>query len=257
LYLLNPEGRVLMNTGRIVDQVGTQEDRSDEPIVRQLLTGRLDNGSRRYLYRGNEYLASFQVVDFGGLGIVSRVPAARAFEAVLQLQRRNILIMIMVLSIAFLFLYFFARGLNVPIRALVQATRQIESGNYRVDVRPSSRDEIGLLTTSFRSMARGLEERERLRGEMDVARRIQTALLPERERIGPCSVAAIMQPAEEVGGDYYDLIETAAGETWASSGARTFTATFRPKADSSPTKRRLMRPPPSSRSMVWVEPSAA
>ena len=218
LYLVSPEGRVLVDTGRLTEQADTLEDRKDEPIVRQLLAGQLDNGSRRYVYRDKEYLASFQVLDFGGLGIVSRVPADRAFEAVLQLQRRNILIMVMVLATAFLFLYFFARGLNVPIRRLVDATRQVEAGNYRVDVRPTSRDEIGLLTTSFRSMARGLEERERLRGEMDVARRIQTALLPERDRIGPCAVAAIMQPAEEVGGDYYDLLETRAGETWLAIG---------------------------------------
>ena len=218
LFLLNPEGRILVSTGRINQTRDRLEDRSDEPIVRQLLSRQLDNGSRRYLYRGNEYLASFQSLDFGGLGIVSRVPADRAFEAVLQLQRRNVLIMIMVLAAAFLFLYFFARSLNVPIRRLVRATRQVESGDYRVHVQATSRDEIGLLTTSFRSMARGLEERERLRGEMDLARRIQTALLPERDRLGACQVAAIMQPAEEVGGDYYDLLTTAGGETWVAIG---------------------------------------
>ncbi len=218
LALLNKTGFELVHTGTPATGAKGRENRKDEPIVRQMLSGQLDHGSRRYEFRGQEYLASFQVLNFAGLGIVSRVPADRAFEPVWQLQRRNVLIMVMVLALAFLFLYFFARSLNVPIRKLVQATHEIEAGRFQVNVKPTSRDEIGLLTTSFVAMAHGLEDRERLRSEMAVARRIQTALLPERDHLGSCRVAAIMKPAEEVGGDYYDLIETATGETWLAIG---------------------------------------
>ncbi len=47
-------------------------------------------------------------------------------------------------------------------------------------------------------------------GEMKLARRIQEALVPVSPRLANCDVAATMKPAEEVGGDYYDVI--AAGE---------------------------------------------
>ncbi len=58
------------------------------------------------------------------------------------------------------------------------------------------------------------EERLRMSKEMEVARRIQTALLPavDSGRVG--SLAAAMIPAEEVGGDYYDIITDSNGVRW-------------------------------------------
>lgn len=60
--------------------------------------------------------------------------------------------------------------------------------------------------------------RDALWGEMEVATRIQTALLPPDRALGPYRVAARMLPAAEVGGDYYDLIETDAGARWIAIG---------------------------------------
>jgi phosphoserine phosphatase RsbU/P len=60
--------------------------------------------------------------------------------------------------------------------------------------------------------------RDALWGEMEVAKRIQTALLPKNRKVGSYEVAALMNPADEVGGDYYDIIETAAGEQWVAIG---------------------------------------
>jgi phosphoserine phosphatase RsbU/P len=60
--------------------------------------------------------------------------------------------------------------------------------------------------------------RDALWGEMEVAKRIQTALLPTNRAVGPYEVAARMQPAEEVGGDYYDIIETETGGRWIAIG---------------------------------------
>ena len=48
--------------------------------------------------------------------------------------------------------------------------------------------------------------RDALWGEMEIAKRIQTALLPADGNVGAYEVAATMLPAEEVGGDYYDII---------------------------------------------------
>jgi serine phosphatase RsbU (regulator of sigma subunit) len=53
---------------------------------------------------------------------------------------------------------------------------------------------------------------------MEVAQRIQTALLPKNRRLGFYEAEATMRPAEEVGGDYYDFIETKHGEHWVTVG---------------------------------------
>lgn len=60
--------------------------------------------------------------------------------------------------------------------------------------------------------------RDALWGEMEVAKHIQTALLPRVHRLPDYEVAATMLPADEVGGDYYDIIQTPSDETWISIG---------------------------------------
>lgn len=60
--------------------------------------------------------------------------------------------------------------------------------------------------------------RDALWSEMEVAKRIQTALLPQIHRLENYEIAATMIPATEVGGDYYDVIRTQSGETWVCIG---------------------------------------
>ena len=60
--------------------------------------------------------------------------------------------------------------------------------------------------------------RDALWGEMEVAKRIQTALLPSNRRVGGYDVAARMSPADEVGGDYYDIIEAGKDRHWVAIG---------------------------------------
>ncbi len=50
-------------------------------------------------------------------------------------------------------------------------------------------------------------------GEMELAKKIQTVLLPKDPKIPGFEIAAYMQSADEVGGDYYDIIEVD-GKYW-------------------------------------------
>lgn len=50
-------------------------------------------------------------------------------------------------------------------------------------------------------------------GEMKLAQKIQEALVPTAPVLAGCDVAASMKPAEQVGGDYYDVIR-APGHEW-------------------------------------------
>ena len=60
--------------------------------------------------------------------------------------------------------------------------------------------------------------RDALWGEMEIASRIQTALLPDKEKMQGLEISAIMLPAKEVGGDYYDVIENGNGYKWITIG---------------------------------------
>jgi predicted ATPase/serine phosphatase RsbU (regulator of sigma subunit) len=81
---------------------------------------------------------------------------------------------------------------------LTAATDELRRSNERLE------NEVAQRTTELRRTVADLWS------EMDLARKIQTVLLPKHVRLSHYDVAASMVPADSVGGDYYDMIE--AGE---------------------------------------------
>jgi len=77
---------------------------------------------------------------------------------------------------------------------------------------------VEINATLDRSRQELKEARDALWGEMEIATRIQTALLPPDQRLGSFAVAARMRPAAEVGGDYYDIIHLPGGLRWVAIG---------------------------------------
>lgn len=75
-----------------------------------------------------------------------------------------------------------------------------------------------LIEEEFYLLVQLKKTRDALWSEMELAKRIQTALLPTKEKISGYEIAAIMSPAREVGGDYYDIIETQDGNKWITMG---------------------------------------
>lgn len=61
------------------------------------------------------------------------------------------------------------------------------------------------------------EARDALWGEMELAKKIQTSLLPVSPSVKNYEIAAFMKPAEMVGGDYYDIINIK-GKDWITIG---------------------------------------
>jgi sigma-B regulation protein RsbU (phosphoserine phosphatase) len=54
-------------------------------------------------------------------------------------------------------------------------------------------------------------EKERLERELEIATHIQTSILPRDLRVENLDIAAVMVPATEVGGDYYEVLPGAGG----------------------------------------------
>ncbi|MDJ0762038.1 MAG: 7TM-DISM domain-containing protein [Myxococcota bacterium] len=79
-------------------------------------------------------------------------------------------------------------------------------------------DRINIMKNALQELNENLEEkvqtrtkelkeaRDSLWGEMALAKKIQTVLLPPKPQIPGYDIAAYMMPADEVGGDYYDII---------------------------------------------------
>src|SRR5439155_1253130 len=109
-------------------------------------------------------------------------------------------------------LYFLLSSV-VLVVALSETRYRLIQGEFRL--RAELEDTNATLETSRTDLKLA---RDKLWSEMEVAQRIQTALLPKNRRLGGYEAEAVMRPAEEVGGDYYDFLETRQGEHWATIG---------------------------------------
>jgi histidine kinase len=137
------------------------------------------------------------------------------------------------------FRFFFLGAYIRPLRRLLKAITQVREGTYDVVIPITVNDELGYISHNFNEMASTLQmsrealsdyaenleqmveertfelekARDTIWGEMELARKMQTILIPEHPRMEGYEIEGYMAPAEMVGGDYYDIIN-AAGMDW-------------------------------------------
>ena len=107
------------------------------------------------------------------------------------------------------------------VNRMTRASTAIAAGDFSVRVNTKSRDQIGDLARSFDGMADSIQRllldtarKERLEGEIAVARTIQQKLLPPASaELAGARVLAHVQSVAEIGGDYYDYLSTPDGRT--------------------------------------------
>ncbi len=113
-----------------------------------------------------------------------------------------------------------AKAITAPIEVLASGANEIGNGNIDYVIPELGNDEIGSLANTFNGMTLRLREyidnlttvtaeNERIGTELNVATHIQASMLPcifpafpERDDF---DVYATMNPAKEVGGDFYDF----------------------------------------------------
>jgi sigma-B regulation protein RsbU (phosphoserine phosphatase) len=116
-------------------------------------------------------------------------------------------------TVAFVMGVSLARSITGSIHELFEGTRRVQAEDLSHRIRVRTRDQFGALASSFNSMVETIEElleqkvvKERLQQELQLARDIQTSLLPsEPLRRGDITLAAACRPAREIGGDYCDF----------------------------------------------------
>ncbi len=139
-----------------------------------------------------------------------------------------------------------SKRITAGLSQLASAARRLRDKDYSVRVSIPSGDEVGEVGVAFNSMAEEIryhtenleklvEQRtkqlgdaneeilklnEKLKGEnlrlgaeLDIARQVQMMVLPkpdELDAIPRLDIASYMEPADEVGGDYYDVLQAGA-----------------------------------------------
>ncbi len=136
-----------------------------------------------------------------------------AFRQALQIAGGTALAAIL---LVFLFSYVTTR----PLRQLMQATDRLGRGDFEHPIVVRSRDELRDLAGAFNHMmvdlkrhivelARSTAEKERVQSELRFAREVQQGIVPKVFPPFPeapnVEIVARMEPAREVGGDYFDF----------------------------------------------------
>ncbi len=90
---------------------------------------------------------------------IASIPTAVELSILTSLRNNILLTGGGFLLLTIILAYWLGRNFSRPILALADGMNQVKSGNLEISVRPSSGDEIGLLTSTFNEMIQGLRER--------------------------------------------------------------------------------------------------
>ncbi|QDV85774.1 Phosphoserine phosphatase RsbP [Stieleria magnilauensis] len=99
-----------------------------------------------------------------------------------------------------------------PIQGFVSALKSVASGDLSVIARTRSCRELSYLADQINAMTEALDHAQRdHRVHMEKARQIQQNLRPKVNGLVGIDVAELFAPADDVGGDYYDVISLSDG----------------------------------------------
>ncbi len=169
---------------------------------------------------GIEYVSFSRLFHNGWLFSI-QIPSSEIF-AEIETSNNQFTVVIAASFILLLVLaaYLLSRLINRPLRKLTTGVAQLGGGDLDMRIELPSKDEFGTLAAAFNRMttelkasieqsARERAEKERIGAELNVATQIQASMLPcifpafpERAEF---DIFASMQPAKEVGGDFYDF----------------------------------------------------
>lgn len=103
---------------------------------------------------------------------------------------------------------FSARTVIRPVMKLARTANALANGDFSSQVNISSGDELQELGNIFNDMSWRLQENERMRHALAVARETQQYLLPKQApEIKNYDISGRSVYSDETGGDYYDFIE--------------------------------------------------
>jgi serine phosphatase RsbU (regulator of sigma subunit) len=116
--------------------------------------------------------------------------------------------------IAALMAVFMIVGLSRAVNRMSKATTAVRSGDFGVRIPVRRRDQVGDLQRSFNEMAAHLEssvaaaaQKEVLERELQIARNVQTSLIPSNLPAGEgIEFATLFEPSAAIGGDYFDVL---------------------------------------------------
>ena len=211
-------------TGKIITPGGGSRHISE---ITSSLEDKIMSGEAGVSLSNSRVYYAYTPIKSTGWTLCASIPESVILEPVRSVNERVIYTIlsflgafVIIVALAVIAARRFSHKLTEPIIALEDDVMKISGGNldYRAEIRTN--DEIGDLAKSFNDMAASLKdyvknlaavtaEKERIGAELNIATQIQADMLPrifppfpERKEF---DIYATMNPAKEVGGDFYDF----------------------------------------------------
>jgi adenylate cyclase len=153
-FMINADGDVLVHPDH--EMVRSGANLSNQDFIRSMRTSGQNSQTIYTGEDGKRYFGAFYRLNIAGASVVTSIEYDKLFEGTAATTRRNAYLTAAVIFISILFIWFFSKSISVPLRLLTGAAEKIENGIFEIDLTAKTRDEIGVLTASFRKMSSAL-----------------------------------------------------------------------------------------------------
>ncbi len=222
-FVTHPRRELILND-TLFGLAELQHDPALRAIGRRMIRGESGFASVRPAVFGRESWLAYAPVPSTGWSLALVLPKHELYAQAQHLSQIIALLAVCGLALLSIAVAWMARSLTRPLRSMVAATQRLAAGDLDTPLPPvTTADEVGRLSAAFESMRAALKEhirrltettaaKERIESELKIAHDIQMNILPktfppfpERKEL---EVDAVIRPAREVGGDFYDFFFT-------------------------------------------------
>ncbi len=132
-----------------------------------------------------------------------------------KMQKRMLVLFLLVLLAGVTGIFLIGTYITKPVRKIIRSIEDIGKGKFDILIGIKRKDEIGKIAREIEIMSKKLkiaqkemQEKERMRRDMEISREIQRALIPsEVPKIQDYELSIFYKPAFFVSGDYIDIIK--------------------------------------------------
>lgn len=220
-YITHPDRRLILK-----ENIFSQAEEQNNPRLRDLGREmvREKEGFLPYdsVFPGQKGWLLYRAVPATGWSIGIFFPEAELMAKVTELSRKEGMIGLFGFLLLIPVMMFISRSITEPLRKLAETTQTLATGDLDAPLpNISGQDEVANLAYSFAAMRNELKKhismlqdaataKERIESELRIAQSIQMELVPKTFPPFPdrndFELYAMMTPAREVGGDFYDFM---------------------------------------------------
>ena len=219
VYIAHPEMERTL-TGSYFDFAGTKMSEEYRQIGEEMLAGK--KSSKTTYMDGIRSVVYYSPLSRAGWSMAIVVPTSALYRPGKVIATIILLLMGIGLLVTSLISGLSTRRATRPLKYLATSAEEIAKGNFNTPLPEiKQNDEIRLLRDSFEDMQHSLSsyidklttataQRVSLENELDIARKIQMAMLPKTYPSYPerndIDIYGMLTPAKAVGGDMYDFV---------------------------------------------------